>query len=51
MLSDSFDVAMTVEVDAFRFVQRSDGRRVCVTVLIGRLEDPYEGCDLQGYFL
>ena len=51
MFFDSFDVAMTVVLDVHRFVQRSDDRHVCMTAVIGRLEDPSEGCDLQGSFL
>ena len=50
MLSGLSDVAMTVMVDVIRFVWRSDDCCVCVTVLIGRLEDPSEGCDLKRFF-
>ena len=51
MLSYSSDVVMTAAMDVIRFVQRSDDRRVCVSVLIGRPEDLSEGCDILGSFL
>ena len=65
MLSDSYDVAMTVVMDFIRFVRRSDDRRDnvirfvqrsndrcdCVTVLIGRPGGSVRRMRLLGSFL
>ena len=50
MLSDYSDVAMTIVMEVILFVQPNDYRCVCVTILIGRPEDPSDGCNLQGIF-
>ena len=34
----------------YSFLRFADSFNVCATVMIGRLEDPSEGCDLQGSF-
>ena len=51
MISDSSDIAMTIVMDVIQIVRRINECRVRVTVLVGRQEDPSEGCNLQGVFL
>ena len=41
---------MDVMMDVILFVWRIDDRSVCVTVLIGCLEDPPEGCNFESLF-